>query len=193
MNTIQNLFIRAKHWHIFLGFVALMCVAIVSMLSSLLSHPEEAFDHLFPFLASMEGMAIFFALWLWSMGGFLNSIVPPFLRMKETFFRISVAFVPLYLPLFGVFFQGLNSIRNVRLILLSYAVIMPMHLFAMFCQFYSWYFASKNLSIVETGKSTSLADYLGYFICLWFFPIGIWIIQPRINRLDMATLSHQSA
>jgi hypothetical protein len=29
----------------------------------------------------------------------------------------------------------------------------------------------------------SFYDFSGPFFLLWFFPIGIWIIQPRINRL----------
>jgi hypothetical protein len=94
MGAITNIFLTAKHWQIFLGFVLLVCAAVAAMLSSLLRSPEQVFDHMFPFFAVMEMFAIYFALWIWSFGVFLNSVAPSHLKMKETFFRISVAFVP---------------------------------------------------------------------------------------------------
>ncbi len=53
----------------------------------------------------------------------------------------------------------------------------------MFCQFYSLYFVSKTQALAENARPVSLADYIGYFVGLWIFPVGVWIIQPRINRL----------
>jgi len=44
-------------------------------------------------------------------------------------------------------------------------------------------FASKSLVMVETGRRAKFYDYAGPFFLMWFFPIGIWFIQPRINRL----------
>jgi hypothetical protein len=64
-----------------------------------------------------------------------------------------------------------------------FLVIFPLHLLAMFCMFYQLYFVSKNLVLAETGRPASFSDYAGLFLALWFFPIGIWIVQPRINRL----------
>jgi hypothetical protein len=44
--------------------------------------------------------------------------------------------------------------------------------------FYNLYFVSKNLVVAETGKPASFHDYAGPFFLIWFFPIGIWFIQP---------------
>lgn len=63
------------------------------------------------------------------------------------------------------------------------ALILLFHLFAMFCIFYGLYFVSKSLVLAETGKPASFYDYAGPFFLIWFFPIGIWFTQPRINRL----------
>ncbi len=49
--------------------------------------------------------------------------------------------------------------------------------------FYDLYFVSKNLVLAETSKSASFYDYAGPFFLIWFFPVGVWFIQPRINRL----------
>jgi uncharacterized RDD family membrane protein YckC len=53
----------------------------------------------------------------------------------------------------------------------------------MFCMFYDVYFVSKNLVLAETSKSASFYDYARPFFLIWFFPVGVWFIQPRINRL----------
>ncbi|AHM59328.1 hypothetical protein D770_05305 [Flammeovirgaceae bacterium 311] len=43
-------------------------------------------------------------------------------------------------------------------------------------------FPAKVLKSIEHGKKASFPDYLGYFIMILFWPIGIWFIQPRINK-----------
>jgi len=53
----------------------------------------------------------------------------------------------------------------------------------MFCIFYSLYFIAKELKSVELQKPVTFSDFAGEFFLLWFFPIGIWIIQPRINKI----------
>ena len=55
--------------------------------------------------------------------------------------------------------------------------------------FYNLYFVSKSLLIAETGKSATFSEYAGEFFLLWFYPIGVWLIQPRINRLYVKTQS----
>jgi len=53
----------------------------------------------------------------------------------------------------------------------------------MFSLLYNVYFVSKTLVQAETGKPASFYDYAGPFFLLWFFPVGVWFTQPRINRL----------
>jgi len=49
------------------------------------------------------------------------------------------------------------------------------------------YFVARNLSQLEIGRRAAFSDYAGYFPFLWFYPIGIWIIQPKINRFYEAS------
>ena len=64
-----------------------------------------------------------------------------------------------------------------------FALIIPLHLFSMSCIFYCLYFNAKALKTVEWQKPVTFSDFAGEFFLIWFFPIGIWIIQPRINQL----------
>ena len=63
------------------------------------------------------------------------------------------------------------------------AVIVPLHLFSIFCIFYSVYFVAKTFKTVELQREVTFSDFVGEFFMLWFYPIGIWIIQPKINKM----------
>ena len=63
------------------------------------------------------------------------------------------------------------------------AVIVPLHLFSMFCIFYSLYFVAKTFKTVELQREVNFSDFAGEFFMIWFYPIGIWIVQPKINKM----------
>ncbi len=63
-------------------------------------------------------------------------------------------------------------------------LIMLLHLFSMYCMLYSIYFLAKSLISVETqNKNIQTSEYIGYIFGFWFFPIGIWFIQPKIRQI----------
>jgi len=56
-------------------------------------------------------------------------------------------------------------------------------LYMFFAYFYTHSFPAKTLRSIETGQKASLGDYLGDFFLFLFLPIGIWFLQPRINKI----------
>lgn len=62
-------------------------------------------------------------------------------------------------------------------------IFVPLHLFSMFCMFYCLYFVAKTIKTVELQRSVTFSDFVKEFLLAWFFPIGIWILQPRINNM----------
>lgn len=42
--------------------------------------------------------------------------------------------------------------------------------------------AAKTIKTVELQKKVTFSDFAGEFFLLWFSPIGIWILQPKINK-----------
>jgi hypothetical protein len=188
MNWIRNLFVRAKHWQIFLVFVATFAIGELPMLGYLTSGPRSPEDSAEAFVVVeivTAVSALCYLLWLWSMGSFLNSLVLPALRPRIGFFSFTVIFTSIYVIGFIALFQSVSPI--------AFAVIIPLLLLAAFCMFYNFYFVSKSLVIAETGKSATFNEYAGTFFLLWFYPIGIWFIQPRINRLYAKTQSAEPA
>ena len=177
MKLVASLFLRAKHWQIFLLLFGALIMAQIAMMSSIASSgPPENIGRIgFLFESVMVLFVACFLGWFWSMGSFLSSIVRPGLKLKLGFFRFALIYPAFYIPVFIALFQKPNST--------VFEVILPFHFFAMYCMFYLLYFVSKSLVLAETGKSASFYDYAGPFFLIWFYPIGVWIIQPRINRL----------
>jgi len=61
--------------------------------------------------------------------------------------------------------------------------IIGLHPFAMLCIMYPWYFSAKTIKLAELQKTVNFVEFIGDFSLFWFLPIGIWVLQPRINEL----------
>jgi hypothetical protein len=170
MSTIEPFFLRAKHWQVFSVF----CIGSVAEAVAMHFSPSTVS---LPYAVVSASLVCVYLAWLWSMGSFLHSILPSQLRIKTFFFRFTLIYSALYAIAFFAFFDHLGSAG-------SFGIIFLPHLMAMFCMLHNQYFVSNSLVVAETGKpTTSFFDYAGPFFLLWFFPVGIWFIQPRINRL----------
>ena len=129
-------------------------------------------------------LGLFFG-WFYSLGTQLFKRLPPTARMSLTRFKLFL-FVPAAYMIFLLMFMFSSATHissggqpNSAI----FAIIFPLHLFSMFCLFYCLYFNAKALKTVELQKPVTFGDYAGEFFLLWFFPVGLWIIQPRVNRL----------
>lgn len=137
-------------------------------------------------LIAAELWYLCFVAWFWSLGSFLSSVVRPDLRLNLKFFYLALMYPPVYIAFFQVAFDKLTSPY-------IFLAVFPFHLFAMYCMFFNLNFVSKSLALAEKGEPVSFSGYAGPFFLLWFFPIGIWFVQPRVNRLYAATLRQQTA
>jgi uncharacterized RDD family membrane protein YckC len=178
VNLITRSFLRAKHWQIFLLFVGFTILAnIATAISIMKTAPSpEGFERMEPLFGTVMALFMFcFQGWFWSMGSFLNTLVPPTLKLKANFFRFALVYPAVYIFVFLAFF----AITTPGVL----AIILPLHFVAMFCMFYNLYFVSKTLVLAETRKQASFYEYAGPLFLIWFFPVGVWFVQPRINRL----------
>jgi hypothetical protein len=188
MSGVAKFFLRAKHWQIFILVFGVYLVGQIVVMDSIVARPQSEE------ILAKGGLPIglllalstlgFFA-WFWSMGSFFSAIAKPELRLKSGFFRTALIYPLFYFVLFIATFPSFRP----GLV----ALILPLHLFAMFCIFYVLYFVSKSLVLAESNKPASFYDYAGPFFLLWFFPIGIWIIQPRVNRLYAERMNAESS
>ncbi len=180
LEGVTRSLLRARHWQIFVVTMGAMVLGQLAVVSSFPASPASPED--FQSTVRLLGIVtvvfmILFMSWFWAMGSFLNPLAPPYQRPRIGMFRFALIYPGLYVGVFLAVFALRSGLP---------ALLVPFHLFAVFCMFYNVYFVSKTLVLAETGKRVSFYDYAGSFFLLWFFPVGVWIIQPRINRLFMA-------
>lgn len=120
-------------------------------------------------------MALFIG-WLYILGTSLYTKLPPNDKMNIKFFKFNIHFVIVYSLVFMANTTTLDGLIN-------FGVLFIFHLYSIYCMFYGLYFVSKALVSIEKQQEAVLGDFLGTFFMFWFFPIGIWAIQPKVKKI----------
>ena len=121
-------------------------------------------------------LGIFILIWYFSIAFELNLKVPFDVKLSIKWFLFIIIY-PYFYGIFAHFYFGSENTSSAVA-----GLVVPFHIFAMFCIFYSFYFISKCLVSIEDGKSPRFDRLIGSILMLWFLPIGIWFILPRIKR-----------
>jgi hypothetical protein len=195
---ITDLFLKAKHWQLFLLLFGIPMAFEIYIMFTIMSdewdpfrNPESASNPFLFFPIMMLFMLGTFFGWFWSIGVGLQPKLPKEIKMNAAFFKWSV-WIPFGYTTALSLWAGIlvtNVFNTSRRgygpgpIMASGGILLILHLFAMFCIFYDMYFAAKTLKSVELQREAKFSDFAGEFFLIWFFPIGIWIIQPRVNQL----------
>ena len=127
-------------------------------------------------------VAIFFG-WFWVMGINLYPKLPPNANLNLNRFKLFMLISAVYLISISLLFGGISIGTNGDSTGGFAVIIVPIHLFSMYCIFWCLAFVAKSLKTVELQRQVKFGDYAGEFFLIWFFPIGVWIIQPRINKI----------
>jgi len=184
-----DIFLKAKHWQIFLLTFGLpFLIPLIMMPLTIMGNDPMILVNVFPvvlvlFIGGLLG-------WFWAIGVGLQNKIPSYLQMKvgrfKTFLLIPLAYISLILAFMGFSIAGYienQQTPSIGMIVVLASVLVLLHLFSMFCLFYCMYFVAKTLKTVELQKEVLFSDFAGEFFIVWFFPIGIWIIQPKINKI----------
>jgi hypothetical protein len=182
-------FLKAKHWQIFLLTLGLPIILQIFITSMMLINEDPTLMLKIMPVISIVFMIGFFG-WFWSVAIGLQSRIPADVNLNVTRFKIFL-FIPVlyFIFLFGFvgnIFEGAfeNGTQPGNAVIGSFlAIIIPMHLFSMFCIFYSLYFVAKTFKTAELQREVTFSDFAGEFFLFWFFPIGVWILQPKINKI----------
>jgi len=189
----MNIFLRLKHWQLFGLLIGIPFIfQIVGMTTVIASQDPTKMFIIFPPMMILY-MGIFFG-WFYALGVNLNKRLPATVKMSLTKFKWFLIIPAVYIVFFSIFIFGIfggifdSGKPNPVVIVDNFGIIFPLHIFSMFCIFYCLYFNAKSLKAVEWQRPITFSDYAGEFFLIWFFPIGIWIIQPRINKIFDETL-----
>lgn len=200
ITSMKQLFLKAKHWQLFIAAIGLPIIMVMIMLMSIfnlisnnpMKEPEpENLTILFfmiPFVVIIGNFTHFF--WMYTMSTELQKYQSPMtrafkVRRFKTFFIFPIVYM-IFLSIFiGYIVHSITSRTEPNFIFIALAGILVffLHLLSIFAIIYTMYFTAKTITSVEMKKETHFSDYIGDFFLIWFFPVGIWFLQPRINRL----------
>lgn len=189
-----QLFLKAKHWQLFILLFGIPMlfqgVFMTTMFSSILGEGEPDLDRMFGMMKFMPIMMavimIIYFSWFWSLGIGLNRILPEGLKQKTGLFKAAVVFPIFYMVLFFAFVGYVFVSITSEMAALNSGImflIFPLHLLAMVCMIYTLYFLAKTFKTAELRKEVSFSDFIGEFFLFWFYPIGVWFIQPKVNKM----------
>ena len=179
-------FLKAKHWQIFLLICGLPLITEIVTMPLLFGGNSMASISIMMLivLVCLGG----FLGWFWSIGTGLQHLIPENVRLKAGKFRFFLIYALVYMLLFSCFM--IYTFASIHLISENQDVysgmiflIIPLHFLAMFAMFYCLYFVAKTYKTVELQRTVTFSDYAGEFFLFWFFPVGIWVIQPKINAM----------
>lgn len=204
-----RIFLKAKHWQLFLILIGTPIILYIAMIGYFIvkipefsnATPDDSEVMLVSILGFMRFlpiiMIIYFAIffgWFWSIATGLQNKIPKGVTMKVKRFKI-LFFIPLiYFTLLFIgisfFFDHVINLNmepeyqpNFRILAGLFSLIIPLHLFAIFCMFHNVYFVAKTFKTVELQKEVTFSDFIGEFFMFWFYYIGIWFVQPKINKM----------
>ncbi|WP_268122111.1 hypothetical protein [Roseivirga pacifica] len=192
-------FLNAKHWQLFTLMIGLPIIvqfgSMIAMFASAVNATNEpplfvmpAYIILIIVVSILSGATTFG--WVWSIGSGLQEKIPNGITMKfkkfKTFYLIAMGYMLLIVLSLLIFipismqpdFVPSAAITGILLLL-----FIPLHFLAIFGIFYGLYFAAKTLKTIELNKEVEFSEFIGEFLMLWFSFIGVWIIQPKINKL----------
>jgi len=180
----MNTFLRLRHWQLFLLFIGLPILFQMVIVSFAVYNNNPASLFFSSITTAIYALVLFG--WFWALGTNLYKKLPPTVEMNITRFKafllIPIVYIILLFPIMA-FFMSDNFVSNSDTPPNGLLFIIPLHLFTLFCIFYCIYFIAKELKTVEWQRPVTFNDYAGEFFLIWFFPIGVWFIQPRINKL----------
>lgn len=208
---MMNTLLKAKHWQLFLLIFALPFVIYIGWLISFFTNfvdeinhysssdfPVEFFNGVIYMILLMLIPAIIQYAWFWSMAIGLQKKLPPSMTMRtglfKAFFIIPLVFSALYLLIMVSFFGSFENIEDlenfgeigdtqIALLFVGFMFISLVFLFIAFCQFYQYWFIAKTIKSAELQRDVKFSEFVGEFFLVWFYPIGVWILQPNINKI----------
>lgn len=127
--------------------------------------------------------------WMWSVGQGLYRQKGLQAYFSNKTFRWMVA-IPVFIILlvlifwlWGAAILGMGKFSMANVLTGALLFLLPLEVIFIVSKFYCLYFVARVLKTAELQRAARFEDFSMEFILLMVFPIGLWWIQPRVNRL----------
>lgn len=155
-------FLMAKHWQLFFLIVGLPMV----------------FD--FFEMHSIQTVTIFISsavlfTWLFSIEYELSKILKRVTDRKSVVFRVTFFLVIIYFSVLLILIISEASFESIYwLVFHTICFVLVLKLF---------YHCAKLIRQAELIRELESSEIFTYFILMWFFPVGVWVLQPKLNKI----------
>lgn len=173
----MNVFLKMKHWQLFILLFGVMILGHMMFIGSIRSGQQP---NMILFMALSVFIMLIFMSWLWAIATACYEALPDHLAQSPKVMKIGIVYALIYMAISSMIFKEMQP--NVIMLIL--------HLLAMAAIFYALGFTAKQIIKLEQQKEVTFVDYSGPFFLFWFFPIGVWFIQPKVNKL-LASEKHE--
>ncbi len=166
--TNLNLILKLKHWHL---FASLLVASILGAFFDF-SEPAGRIANDLGFLSLM--------IWFIVVSISLKQKIGP----KSTVLFIWSLFCALTSIAGRVALHWMYNLDELFLLFEDKFLRYSIGVLAIFLFFNLTIFPAKALRTLENGDNVTLDEMLGDIVRLMFWPLGIWSIQPRLNKLE---------
>jgi hypothetical protein len=170
MNIVEKFYLKSPRSLLFL-FMVFSPMIIHGFLSTVFGNDFDSLEVLIFFLIYIG--------WYYVLGLNLFDKVPDKLKFKKTFFEINIGYSFLFIVIMSLLseFSSFSNISG------SNPFIFPFAFYNLFALGYTIYFVSKALFCIQYDGNMDTAIITGYMFLFFFFPVGILVLQPKINKV----------
>ncbi|MEL6720360.1 MAG: hypothetical protein AAFO82_11990 [Bacteroidota bacterium] len=130
-------------------------------------------------IGSISSILVF--AWRWSIVIGLQFKIPQDVKINVR--RFKVFFAILIIISSFLFYVALGYFLDHTLNSSITPLALPISLIILYCVINILLFSAKTLKTAELQRKAKLGDYIGDFFSIWIYPVDVWLLQPRINRL----------
>ena len=161
--------LRFKHWQVFFILILGLCLNNVRLPNNLI----------LTVILSVTGGILYFS-WIPIIGRALYRRLPKEIEFNYKLFVInSIIWLTAYTTLTILTIQTMENTFMYGQLFLTIFILT-------FYSALSYYmFPAKVLKSIENRRKADNEDGFWYFLLFAFLPIGIWILQPRINKVTV--------
>ena len=161
----MTLFLKMKHWQIFLLLI----------FASFISNFTWVGYDLFNTLLNLTGVLLYL-IWYFAIGLELTEYLPRKVELPKTLFVINGFILILSTVILTMFFDGSFQANGLLGFILA--------IYTFYAVFQFFFYPGKALKSIELNTEAKIGEYFGYFLLMVFWPIGIWWIQPKLNKIN---------
>lgn len=195
---MKEIFLKAKHWQLFIimfvipGIISLFLIfpLLETFINFRTSEPEFTVEFVLYILIFILITMSPYYIWIWSVVTELHKKIPENLYMSLKKFKV-IFISPLILfsliVLFFLVFFDIESFSiselNGTLIIGLFVAYFLLIFYSAFCSIYVHYFIAKTIKSVLLRREAKFSEYVEEIALIYFLYIGIWLLQPKINKL----------